>query len=294
MKSSRIFALAALLLVGPHVVDADSAEPAYAFYALDVPAELGGFTSAYGINNAGLIVGNFVTLAGDVDGFMFNKGKFTHVTVPGASADNRGGINDVNDLGQAVGSFADAETGVEHSFVRSKSSQITVLPDAAPGAWLTEATGINNAGVIVGFFIDADGELHGFILSKGTNAAYDHPGATRTLLTRINDRGQIVGTWVDGDGHRHGFLLQDGAAISIDVPGALSTRCTGINNWGANVGWYVDENFVAHGFLLQDGRFTDIDFPGAEDTAALGINDHGVIVGTYDGFSRGMVAMPNE
>jgi uncharacterized membrane protein len=276
-----MLAVAALWLVGPVATYVSSAEPQYTFQAIDVPPELGDFTSAYGINNGGTIVGNFVTADWEIDGFVFDKGGFTDVAVPGGSG---GALNDVNDLGQAVGSFADVDTGVGHSFLRSKSGQITVLPDAATGAWLTEATGISNAGVIVGFFIDADEQAHGFVLREGKYT---------TFLTRINDRGKIVGIWGDADGRRHGFLLQNGVAKSIDVPGAAATRSMGINNWGEIVGWYLDADLVAHGFLLRRDKYTDIDFPGAADSAALGINDRGVIVGTYDEFSRGMVAMPN-
>jgi hypothetical protein len=36
-----------------------------------------------------------------------------------------------------------------------------------------------------------------------------------------------------------------------------------------------------------------LDFPGSSDTALLGINDDGVIVGSYNGFSRGLMAIPN-
>jgi probable HAF family extracellular repeat protein len=290
MKYLRVLLVAAIWLAGLIATSVSSAQVDYTYHALDVPVAWGGFTSAYGINNGGTIVGNFVTANWEIDGFVFNKGDYTHVAVAGGPG---GALNDVNDLGQAVGSFADVNTGVGHSFVRSKSGEITVLPDAAPGAFLTEATGINNAGVIVGFFVDGDGQAHGFVLRDGKYATYDYPGATRTLFTRINDRGQIVGIWAAADGRRHGFLLQEGALRSIDVPGAIHTRCTGLNNWGEIVGWYVDADLIAHGFLLRGDKFTDIDFPGATDSAALGINDRGVIVGTYDESSRGMIAIPN-
>lgn len=288
MKYPRMLAVAALCLVGPIATYVDSAEPKYTFQALDVPAELGDFTSAYGINNAGTIVGNFVNLDFALDGFVFQKGDYIDVAVPGGS----GVLNDVNDLGQAVGSFDDADTGVVHSFVREKDGLITALPDALAGAFLSEATGINNAGVIVGFVVDADRQYHGFELRDGKYTFYEYPGAVRTLFTRINDRGQIVGIWADADGRRHGFLLQKGTLRSLDVPGAIHTRCTGINNWGEIVGWYLDADLIAHGFLLRGDKYTDINFPGAADSAALGINDRGVIVGTYDGFTRGMVAIP--
>jgi len=293
MTFSRLLAVAALWLVGQVPTHVSSAEQEYTFHAIDVPAELGDYTSAYGINNVGAIVGNFLTVQGEFDGFIFQKGDFTDVAVPGAAPDGRGPLNDVNDLGQAVGSFNEADTGVVKSFLRTKSGQIKVLPEAAPGAWLTEATGINNAGVVVGFLIDADERYHGFVLREGKYTTYQYPDALRTLFTRINDRGQIVGIQADAEGSRHGFLLQNAVTTSIDVPGAVSTRCTGINHRGDIVGWYEDADRTAHGFLLQGDKYTDIDFPGAADSAALGINNHGVIVGTYDGFTRGMIAIPS-
>src|SRR5262249_40576515 len=152
--------------------------------------------------------------------------------VPGVTSDDRGALNDVNDRGQAVGGFTDGETGIVHSFLRSADGEFAILPDAATGALLTEATAINNVGTVVGFYLDADAQRHGFILQNGTFTTYDYPGALRTVLTRINERGQITGIWVGPDLKRHGFLLRNGVATSIDVPGARNTRTGGINNLG--------------------------------------------------------------
>jgi len=294
MKTSMsVWGLIGLCLAGPGAVPVHSGTPQYTFSSIDAPAELGAFTSAYGINNAGVLVGNFVTLDGNLDGFISQKGVFTDVIVPGVTSDSRGALNDVNDLGQAVGGFTDGDTGVEHSFVRSKGGEFTVLPDV-PGAVLTEATAINNLGDIVGFYFDAGFAPHGFILRGGVYTTYDYPGSTRTLLTRINERGQITGIRRDPDGHRRGFVLQNGVTTTIDVPGSLNTRIGGINNQGHVVGYYDDADGISHGFLFKDGVYTTLDFPGASDTALLDINDRGVIAGTYDGFNRGLVATPDK
>ena len=292
MKTSMsISGLIALCLVGPGAMVVHAGTPQYTFSSVDVPAELGAFTSAYGINNAGVLVGNFVTLDGSLDGFIFEKGVFTDVIVPGAASDSRGALNDVNDLGQAVGGFTDGDTGIEHSFLRSEGGEFTVLPDV-PGAVLTEATAINNLGDIVGFYFDAGFAPHGFILRGGVYTTYDYPGSTRTILTRINARGDVTGIRRDSDGHRRGFVLQNGVITTIDVPGSLNTRTGGINNQGEVVGYYDDTNLVSHGFLFKNGVYTTLDFPGASDTVLLDINDRGVIAGTYDGFLRGLVATP--
>ena len=278
----RVVGVIALCLAGPGalVVTADHIQ--YAFSSVDAPAELGAFTSVYGNNNAGVLVGNFVTPDDALVGFITEKGVFTEET--------GGALNDVNDRGESVGGFVDAD-GIEHSFVRSKGGEFTVLPDV-PGAVLTEATSINNQGIIVGFYFDENFAPHGFILRDGAFTLVDYPGGTRTILTRINERGQITGIRRDPDGHRRGFVIDNGVVTTIDVPGSRNTRIGGINNQGHVVGYYDDANLVSHGFLLKDGVFTTLDFPGASDTALLDINDRGVIAGTYDGFSRGLVASP--
>jgi probable HAF family extracellular repeat protein len=63
-----------------------------------------------------------------------------------------------------------------------------------PGATYTQASGINNAGQIVGGFFDSNGISHGFLKVGGTFRTIDAPGATLafasgTIATGINDAG---------------------------------------------------------------------------------------------------------
>ena len=294
---SRI-ALAAVVIASAVLVAVPvfPAEPEYTFFPLDVPSEFGAGTSAFGINNKGVIVGNFGSVDETIDGFVFEKGQFTSVTVPGSGFD-RGSQLGVNDQGTAVGTFDDAQTQTGRAYVRSWDGKITVLPDAAPDALSTIATGINNLDTIVGFYRKADGVRHGFILRDGKYTTYDYPGAARTFLDGINDHGVIVGRYRDEDFRMHGFLLlTDGRTVPLEVPGAVQTfTFTGdINNLGQVVGAYEDEDGIVHGFLFHDGVYTTLDFPGAANTNLLSINDHGEIVGTYDDASRGLVALPTR
>jgi probable HAF family extracellular repeat protein len=290
LPSFSTTALIAACLAGIGVLQASAADPVYTFHSFDVPGEAGDFTSPFGINNKGVIVGNFFSVEGFVDGFAFETNTFTYVTVPG-SGFLRGFLNAVNDKGDAVGGFDDPDTGVVHSFLRDRNGRISILADPEADALDTEALGINNQGTIVGFYDDAGGVRHGFILSRGVYTIYDYPGAVRTLLTGINNHGQIVGIAFDGV-QRRGFLLDSGDTTLIEVPGAVNTRTSAINNPGQVVGFYDDADGITHGFLLDDDDYTTLDFPGATDTVLTGINDHGVIVGTYDEFSRGLVATP--
>lgn len=269
----------------------------YTFQEFDVPSEWGDNTSAYGNNSSGKIVGNYVTRSGELHGFIFDNGQFIDVFLPEADRASRGYLNDINDQAVSIGGFnypkrVDHDQ-VVHAFKRSSDGVITVLPDAAPGALLTEAAGINNSGTIVGFYHDAISARHGFILSNGVYTTYDKPGAARTLLTGINDQGKIVGFYRDINLVAHGFTLFNGITEDINFPGSIETKLHGINKTGQIVGEYLDAAGVTHGFLFENGKYKKLDFPGSFDTALLGINDDGVIVGTYNGFSRGLIAIPN-
>jgi uncharacterized membrane protein len=92
-----------------------------------------------------------------------------------------------------------------------------VVPSAAH---FTEANGNNEAGDVVGdYFDDADGRVHGYLLSDGTYRIFDEPhGARGTHPHDINSSGDVVGTYVDAGNMGHGFLLHGGKYTTIDVP----------------------------------------------------------------------------
>ena len=118
-----------------------------------------------------------------------------------------------------------------------------------PGATDTFALGINDSGLIVGFYYDAAGG-HGFLLQQGTYTTLDVPGASRTYGSGINDAGQIVGFYLDAAFTYHGFLLDQGSYTTLDAPGSGSTFAQGINASGQIVGSY-STGTAAHGFLAR-------------------------------------------
>jgi len=62
-----------------------------------------------------------------------------------------------------------------------------------PGAFSTQANGINDAGQIVGDFPDSNGGTHGLLEVNGIFSTIDVPGASVTSARGINNAGQIVG-----------------------------------------------------------------------------------------------------
>src|SRR5205807_504414 len=133
---------------------------------LDDPSANGG-TSAYGINNAGLIVGSYgVITASPIShqgyGFLYNPNDGTYITLDDPFTFH-GGIatgtsaQDINDVGQVVGYYAGLYNGVggTYGFLYSGGTYTTL--DVPAGTGHTFAYGINNAGQIVGYYIAGSG-----------------------------------------------------------------------------------------------------------------------------------------
>ena len=295
--------LAGVLVVG---VLAATTSPALASTLIPIDVPGGTETQAYGINDRGQIVGNYVA-GGAFHGFLLANGIFTAIDVPGATTGTQ--AREINNRGQIVGVyFTGAGRPVSHGFLLEKGIFTTI---DVPGARDTRALGINDRGQIVGDYVA--GASLGFLLDQGIFTTIDVPGARVTEAFGINNRGQIVGVYNAGEA-LHGFLLDQGMFTTIDVPGARVTDAFGINDHGQIVGTYVLAGTAAlHGFLkdaedagehidgnvddvhedgddvsdghrnvqLDHGIFTTIDVPGASETDLFGINNRGQMVGVY-------------
>jgi probable HAF family extracellular repeat protein len=87
-----------------------------------------------------------------------------------------------------------------------------------PGADLTRAFGINDAGQIVGSVENpSPGPPQGFVYSAGVFTPLNVPGASETDVRGINDAGQIVGFFQDNAGY-HGFLDVGGIFPALMCP----------------------------------------------------------------------------
>jgi len=169
-----------------------------------------------------------------------------------------------------------------------------------PGATATFTVGVNDAGVVVGWYTDSHGVNQGFIDRGGVFTTVDHPHAGTaafqgTFLGSINDLGAVSGTYFNSHGKAISFAGPLGAFTTVDDPAAapFSTFAGAINDSGVIVGGYnVFTHRVPHGFIDLSGVFTTLSDPNAgtasgQGTAAQGISNTGVIVGTYVDSSGG-------
>jgi len=254
----------------------------FTFMAINFPGQL--TTQAFGINDAGQIVGSYSTNGGH--GFLDSGGSFATVDVPSGIDTSALGISS---SGYIVGQYFPAGTTDTQGFLDKGGSFTTI---SFPGALASDASGVNGSGEMVGSYIDTGLNEHGYVDINGAFGAINFPGAALTEVKGVNASGEIVGFY-DADGHEHGFLDRAGVFSSIDFPGATSTEAWGINGSGEIVGLYGDANGQGHGFVDIGGVFSTVDFPGSLSTSIRGVNDQGQVVGNYfdaEGGDHGFVA----
>jgi probable HAF family extracellular repeat protein len=223
-------------------------------------------TSLVGINDAGEITGTYTNTSGLTYGFTLIKGVF-------ASTDfaNTGGVNSSGayvGFNWGVDGVASGYLATPHTFALAESK----IKGSQQGAF----TGVNNAGVTVGTYVDSTGAQHGMMDNNGTITNIDDPKqATGTVCRGINSSNQIVGNYYDSSNNPHGFLYSAGTFTDITGPSpAPVSEATGINDSGDIVGDYYDlTTGTFHGFLLKGGIYTEFTPTGATATFGGGIND---------------------
>jgi hypothetical protein len=176
----------------------------------------------------------------------------------------------------------------------------------------SEPYGINDAGLIVGFFVDQNVVSHAYIEQKGLFTSFDAPGAGSgqgldqgTTACAISDNGTIVGQFADANSVIHGFIRSPlGFFTQVDAPGAgtgpgQGTYVTNVNLAGATAGFYFDANFVSHSFERSAaGTLVEFDPPGATNSypCDLCLNRAGALAGTFQdssGMNHGYVREPS-
>jgi len=269
----------------------------FTFTSIDYPG--GTLTTARGIRNHGEIVGAY-RIVPPRHALLIKAGKFIPLAPETVLATSNSEAFKINSDGDIVGRYA-GNNGLFHGFLLHKGKLITLN---FPGASDTYAFGVNNSGIVVGYWdlLSSVGGVvayHGFMWEDGVFQQMDFPGSVDSSIFSINAHGDFVGSWDSGihSPIAHGFVCSRKQCTSFDVPvaGATLTQPDDINASGQIAGAYVDGGLV-HAFLIDGKNFTSFDFPGATSTLAWGINASGQIVGDYlnaDGSTHGFLAQPS-
>ena len=158
----------------------------------------------------------------------------------------------------------------------------------APGASDTEAYGINNPGLVTGFYV-VNGTGHGFLWRNGTLTTIDQGSGSNTLLGDVNEPGMAAGNYGPFDAqHAAIFSIRAGTFTTLpDVPNLPINLGNGINPQGDAVGsaamGSVAAPFNSVGWIWDGRKYSFFSVPGAAGlgTEAIGINAPGSVSGYF-------------
>jgi hypothetical protein len=156
-----------------------------------------------GVNDHNVAVGFYADARGIDHAYTYDIAtkRFGAITVPGASSVVAAAINNAG----AVAGFFTGRAGRTEGFVLAPGGQLSVLQ--FPRATATRATGINDAGEVVGD-CQVGQTARGFTWTSARGfAIVDGPGgAVSTAISGVNDAGDLVGYYTDRAGHTDGLL----------------------------------------------------------------------------------------
>lgn len=255
-----------------------------------------GAVVAYGINDAGRVVGTYISSSED-RAFVWTNGSVQFLLPP--SGHTVSGAYAINDSGVVVGGSSNTSTSGA-AVCWSGDPATPVVLSTEVGVAFSVAHGINASGQMVGVNQDSG---RAYSWSSPTNVSVLsplHEGDVNVAAHGINASGQIVGISDDGSTIR-AVRWENASVAPIDLC-TISTAyssASAINASGQVVG-SVELESGASGFLYSDGAMTDINtlLTGAEGwtiTNAVGINDLGWIAATaWDGSASYAVLLTPE
>jgi hypothetical protein len=230
---------------------------------------------------------------------------FQTINNPASSTFNN--LQGINNSGVIDGFYGSGAPGDPNKgYLLSKSGTFT--PINFPGSAQTQANGLNDHGVVVGYFYPTNNGVpldnqFGFVEQNGVYTAVNNPHTPtnpnpgvliENQVLGVNNRDIAVAFFNDASGNSHGYTYNIKTGVfsaDINVPNAVSTVTAAINDSGGLAGFYTDASGVTHGFLDNNGVFTTVDGPGSTQTELLGLNNNGIAVGedVVDGVTHGLI-----
>ncbi len=144
----------------------------------------------------------------------------------------------------------------------------------------SEATAINDDGVIVGWSTIKSGAMRAVRWQSGTKRNRETLGGRNSQATGISEFGVIVGWSETASGSRHAFIWRRGVMTDLGTLGGPTSQANGITRGGGVVGQSTTASGERHAFRWKDGVFKDLGTQGYQYSLATAINTNNQIVGS--------------
>jgi len=191
-----------------------------------------------GFANTGGQGGTFTTI--DAPGFAFTQ--LLGINHHGTAAAGYWSTDPAGATGQMAGTVSPMFTG----------PVFTNINHLLPANTNSQATGVNDGGVVSGFYQEGPNNAAVFTAfsdTAGKITTFKFPGSVSTQALGINDKGWVVGDYTVSNGDMFGFLDKGGGVfITLDPFGSTAVTANGVNGAGNVVGFYVNAAGATIGF----------------------------------------------
>ena len=267
---------------------------------------LGGDSYAVAVNDIGQVAGHSEIAIGSDDEHAFFWDTTTGMMDLGTLGGRKSRVQDINNLGQVVGSSVTA-SGEWHAFVWDHVNGMVDL--GTVGHESSSAYHVNDDGQVFGTLETNSGDIRIFVWEKDGGFAelrgLDVASDTQYEVTAFNESGEVVGnSFVPQTSSKYvtpyirrlqkgrptvpgpAFCWKHGAMIYLETLGSGVSIANDINNVGQIVGFSENEDsplrhacaWDATGAIKDLGKLGGLSGFGAE-YMALSINNKGQIVG---------------
>lgn len=187
------------------------------------------------------------------------------------------GVSGINASGDIVGGYClEANCATSAGFLLRSGAFSSIGFSGAP---IVAAEGINDTGLIVGWYWDPSFiSTHGLVFPQST---YDLCGfGQQTRFFGVSNSGDVAGNCGPSDGYLITGQGVETVSPSSISPSTIQVTLTGVNSSDQYVGYLLDVDPTAHAIVgdLMSGPMA-VDYPGASTTQIFGINDAGQMVG---------------
>jgi probable HAF family extracellular repeat protein len=171
----------------------------------------------FAVNDRGQIVGHFTSRVGVTHAFIWDQGVMTELSTPTGQYSSARAINN---RGTIAGEY---EAGTQYrSAYRACTWSNGALTDLGIPGPASRASGINDAGQVVGAFISSNGSWHAFVWQDRVLTDLGTLGGGDSSASAINNNGQIVGWSQTSGAETHAFMWEGGALTDFGAAGVAA------------------------------------------------------------------------
>ncbi len=175
---------------------------------------------------------------------------------------------------------SDGNGGTDEGTVRVTVELLryTVTDLGTLGGAASRAMALNDAGVVVGLSLDAEGRIQAFRWVEGTMTRLGEAAETQAFA--INADGLVAGQAVVRDDTAHAVLFRpDGTLLDLGTLGGRFSTAYALNDAGVVVGTATGSTGAARGFVWADGAMQPAGPAAGAHSEVQAVNRDGLVAG---------------